>query len=84
MTKPVTKPEKHERPAWTIHPPDIRRALKQAYSRCHRLIAVARRNGNDEVVKVFTVVLNKIKEADQATKDARASYGWDSTAKDEP
>ena len=68
------------RPAWTIHPPDIRRALKQAINRCYRLIGEARRTGNDEVANAFSGVLDKIKEADQATKEARAIYGWDSTA----
>lgn len=75
----MTKSPGSDRPAWTIHPPDIRRALKQAINRCYRLIGEARRSGNDAVVTAFSGVLDKIKEADQAAKEARAAYGWDST-----
>ena len=71
------------RPAWSIHPPDIRRALKSARSRCHALISVARRDGNQQVVDAFTIVLNKIKDADQAARDARATYGWELTTEEE-
>ena len=71
------------RPAWSIHPPDIRRALKTAISRCYALIGVARRDGNQQVVDAFTLVLNKIKDADQAARDARAIYGWESTSEKE-
>jgi hypothetical protein len=38
---------------------------------------VARRDGNQAVVEAFTVVLDKIKDAEQAARDARASYGWE-------
>ena len=67
------------RPAWSIHPPDIRRALKLARSRCIQLLGVARRDGNQPVVEAFTIVLNKIKDADQAARDARSSYGWEAS-----
>lgn len=80
----MTKSVESARPAWTIHPPDIRRALKQAINRCYRLIGEARRAGNAEVVIAFSIVLDKIKEADQAAKAARASYGWDSSVDRSP
>lgn len=70
------------RPAWSIHPPDIRRALKLARSRCYALIGTARRDGNQPVVDAFTIVLNKIKDAEQATRDARAAYGWESATEE--
>jgi hypothetical protein len=66
------------RPAWSVHPPDIQRALKSARSRCHALLGTARRNGNQPVVDAFTIVLDKIKAAQQAVRDARAAYGWES------
>lgn len=68
------------RPPWSIHPPDIRRALKTARSRCYAVIKVARDNGNQPVVDAFKQVLDKIKDAEQAVREARASYGWESTA----
>jgi len=73
----MTAKATNARPAWTIHPPDIRKALKLARSRCYTLIGVARRNGNQPVVDAFTVVLDKIKDADQAVRDAKALYGWE-------
>lgn len=65
------------RPDWSIHPPDIRRALKTAVSRCYALIREARRAGNQPVVDAFGAVLTKIKDADQAVREARALYGWE-------
>jgi len=79
MTGKVTS----ARPAWTIHPPDIRKALKLARSRCYTLIGVARRNGNQPVVDAFTIVLDKIKDADQAVHDAKVLYGWEGAGQDE-
>lgn len=79
----MTDKANNARPAWTIHPPDIRKALKLARSRCFTLIGVARRNGNQPVVDAFTVVLDKIKEADQAVRDAKALYGWEAPPEDE-
>lgn len=64
------------RPAWTIQPSDIRRGLKIASQRCYRLIGEARKNGNGPVVEAFTGVLDKIKEAERALRDARSLYGW--------
>lgn len=71
------------RPPWSIHPPDIRRALKTARSRCNAVIKVARDNGNQPVVDAFKHVLDKIKDADQAVREARAAYGWESAAEDD-
>ena len=79
----MTDKANNARPAWTIHPPDIRKALKLARSRCYTLIGVARRNCNQPVVDTFTIVLGKIKEADQAVRDAKVLYGWEETPQDE-
>ena len=79
----MTDKASNARPAWTIHPPDIRKALKLARSRCYTLIGVARRNGNQPVVDAFTVVLDKIKEADQAVRDAKGLYGWEEAPEEE-
>lgn len=78
----TTRNVKEGRPAWSIHPPDIRRALGTASSRCRALIGVARRDGNQAVVEAFTVVLDKIKEAERAVRDARASCGPNSDAEE--
>jgi hypothetical protein len=71
------------RPSWSIRPGDIRRSLKLATSRCYAIIREARKVGNQSAIEAFTTVLNKIKEADLAVREARISLGWDSSAEED-
>lgn len=79
----MTKAQSPGRPAWSVHPPDIRRALKTAISRCYAVIGEARKSGNQPVAEAFRGVLDKIKEADLAVKEARAIYAGTDVSQEE-